>query len=94
MSPLNQLQEKIIKVIPEIIVNKNAQIIHQDHSVEYFEQKRPITLEDVLIAIKDTYKNSDYIYLDYIQTTMIGWQLGKPLHLQSEAVVNYLNSIL
>ena len=51
---LDELKPKIIKYVPDIIRNENAQIIHLDHSVEYFTEYRPIILEDVMIALNNT----------------------------------------
>lgn len=45
------VREACIKANPEIIINKNAQLIGFDHKVTYFEQSRPIRLADVLLAI-------------------------------------------
>ena len=63
MTKLEKVKNKIIELVPDIIVNKNAQLIKFDHSVEYFEQRRPITLEDVLRAIGG--EQIDGIFLPY-----------------------------
>jgi len=47
---LEAIRQACIKANPEIVVNKHAQLIKFDHSVEYFEQCRPIRLVDVLLA--------------------------------------------
>lgn len=101
MTNLEKLTAKMIEIIPEIVVNDNAQIIHQDHTVEYFVEKRPITLEDVLIIIGEYTQlesNGKIIKInkwngagfDYI----CDWIPSKPLHLQSEETINFLTKIL
>lgn len=48
---IEAIRAACIRANPEIVVNKHAQLIKQDHSVEYFEQCRSIRLADVLLAI-------------------------------------------
>ena len=90
-SKLKQLREKIIEANPEIIINKNAQLIKFDHSVVYFEQKRPITFEDVLIALKEKGRECYYANLNEIARL---WQLGIDLDHQSSDTINFLIKLL
>ena len=51
MNPkLKQIISKIQEVVPSMLVNENAQIIHFDHSVEYFKQYRQPELQDLLLS--------------------------------------------
>ena len=97
---LKELKSKIIKYVPDIIRNENAQIIHLDHSVEYFTEYRPITLEDVLIAGgKEIHDNFDFhlgvgILTIYSDSFDIDWELNKPLHEQKLETLELLNKVL
>lgn len=48
---LEAIRAACIKANPQIVVNKHAQLIKLDHTVEYFEECRPVRLADVLLAI-------------------------------------------
>lgn len=101
------LRLKIIEANPRIIINKNAQLIKFDHSVEYFEQTRPIELADVLIALKSGCKekysedfNGDTIYEGQIEyeRKALGlirqWDLTKPYSEQSDETLLFLYNLL
>ena len=98
---LEELRELIFRceeVEKDACINEHAQLIHQDHSVEYFKQYRSLNLEDVLRAVikkfsdcgiitKDTYHET---FCEFIDT----WLLGKPLQDQSEECIDSLIKLL
>ena len=100
---LRELREKIIEKVPDIVTNKNAQIIHLDHSVEYFVECRPITLADVLIALGGfDYEwgiNGEFLEFWYSQDNItsdvvMSWDLTKSLNEQSEETIKFLNKLI
>ena len=111
-SKLKELRELIFKceeVKKDACINEHAQIIHQDHSVEYFEQYRSLNLEDVLRALgynihikveTSTVNYCEIIYqyqhpvYDEVDIIRCLWQLGKPLQDQSEECIDSLIKLL
>lgn len=82
---LKHIIEKCIEANPDIVINKNAQLIKFDHTVEYFKQTRPIRLADVLMALNDKYEEVNFeeykfhspieIWLDWSKTLVGLWNL-------------------
>lgn len=53
------IKQRIIELVPEIVVNPHAQLIGHDRKVTYFAETRSITLADILLAIgKSGHSNS------------------------------------
>jgi hypothetical protein len=92
MTTYEQLKKIIVEAVPEIIVNKNAHLITFNGEIKYFEQTRPITLEDVIIVLgkkADKYYGKEYPTGSYWLGAMIlnilsNYYLGKPLQSQSK----------
>ncbi|MEK7140730.1 MAG: hypothetical protein AAB815_03015 [Patescibacteria group bacterium] len=104
---LQFIKEKTIEANPEIVINKHAQLIHQDHSVEYFEQTRPIRLADILLVIsKKHFPKAEHIFLkeiaeielnefwEKIKDVIRRWDLlHDSLSEQSEETIDFLCSL-
>lgn len=91
----------IVAAVPDVVVNKHAQLIHFDHTVSYFTEYRPITLEDVLRTIKEKSMNvvgladDKYAWMESKQfKAMKMWTLGQPLDFQPSEVVDFLYDVL
>lgn len=92
MTPLKEVQEAIVTVVPEIAQLKEPGFTDVT--------TRPITLEDVLEAIDVAQKFSpfaqfvttsgDFYREGKLQAT---WTLGQPLHLQPGPTITFLHSI-
>lgn len=50
---LKEIMAECIRVNPSIVVNAHAQLIKFDRTVEYFEEKRPIRLADILKTMQN-----------------------------------------
>ena len=53
MKKYKELVKVIQKACPELLINKNAQLITWERKVEYFKQYAPITIGHVLRAMKE-----------------------------------------
>ena len=88
---LNELTNKIKKILPEISWKvKDGYVL-----------KRDITLEDVLRCLEEKFKDNDYckkrksVYNAFSCFEVVRmWQLGKPLHEQSEETIKELNKLI
>ena len=109
MSPLEQLTQKIIAVVPSIEQGYTVIEIHEKQSNGVYRTKsvkgRPILLEDVLIVLQDSLipmgdysLDSGYINFYKIESDEPeiewSWKLNTPLHLQSEETIGELNKLI
>jgi hypothetical protein len=86
---LSAVRAKIVEAVPEIINPMNDWCSCSISTVLY--TGRPITLEDVLRTLDKTkWKHESGVYLDVLDF----WELGQPLHLQSEGCISFLHSLL
>ncbi len=86
MTDLQIVRKACIEANPEIVVNENAQLIHQDHTVEYFVQTRPIRLADVLLAIELKDKKDEYGNELTLEITHFGMFVGSVYNWEDEPV--------
>lgn len=102
MTNLEIIRAACIKANPKIIVNQHAQLIGWDHKVTYFEEKRPIRLADVLLAIggeSDT-EQSQWRYLGNLSKVCgFGWNVAwnlrnDDLSQQSPETLRFLANLL
>ena len=113
MKKLNQLTKKIQEAVPEIKKWKCERCngIFADYvngcpkcetgevggSASVYPYIRPITLEDILIAVDwlRPIKYSDTPNrIKLRESRNIFWKLNKPLHEQSKETINFLNDLL
>ncbi len=110
MSPLQELQQKIIKAVPDInsvrfvLCQDKLETVNFGCPEEYHKTSgRNIGLEDVLIALgKEDKPLSERINIDEtgqfgkrcVITENFKWLLNTPLHLQSEETISALNKLI
>jgi hypothetical protein len=95
---LEQLTNKIKKVIPEIEIEVFAGNKEMRSSITTVKT-RPITLEDILRCLIE--RNIGFNIQKYGQNVIslfnnidCYWELGKPLHEQSEETIKELNNLI
>lgn len=102
MTPLQYIKDKVREVCPEIIKNEHAQIIHYDHSVEYFEEWKPIGLAEILRTLDDSTivieAKTGQFGEETPEGVLVGgfpiWNLEKTLDEQDTQTVEFIASIL
>jgi len=89
MTPLKQLRDKIVKVIPEIVWEEN-----KEGQARFY---RKITLEDILIVLNKKWNDERFATgesMEELWGLYCEWQLGKNLEQQSTDTIKYLNEII
>ena len=101
LNPLQELQQKIIKAVP----SKYEYLKGLADSERIWDEAQiAITLEDVLIACKQSlyisatgyfglwkFDEEGYIYGDNLE---VKWLLNTPLHLQSDKTISEINKLI
>lgn len=89
--------ERLIELVPDIVVNKHAQLIKHDRTVEHFVQCRDITLADVLRAmepIPGTRLDTAGGYWEQRHNLLALWNLALPFHLQPQDTQDFIGRII
>ena len=109
MSKLKQVKEKIVKAVPEIKGGYSVCEIHGRSGQTTtgkplfgakIKEGRPITLEDVLMALEDNNKwvviasNGNFSKDNGLSYDGIFWEFGKPLSEQSPETIDFLYNLL
>jgi hypothetical protein len=94
---LEQLTQKIIKAVPSIKIQDE---LEKEWNTFHY---RPITLEDVMIALLGNIAQKSKYNIDFNGTIWVEgdltehyiyWLLNTPLHLQSEETISELNKLI
>lgn len=94
MAKKQQLEKIIRDACPDLCVNKHAQLIHLDHTVEYFEEWGQPGLQELLRAIN----HLDMCCLEgkllfHIRKESCRYDLTKNLFEQSKKTLNFIYDI-
>ena len=93
---IKEIIQACIKVNPKIVTNKNAQLIKYDRTIEYFEEKRPTRLADVLAAMgqrvidSSTLSNGTTFHMFIVNYGAGNWKLLEDdIRLQDNEMVDF-----